>query len=100
MAQSILDRFRPNSNISAVDADQVKIVSGSKVKRYERLTIPIGGGGGIGVGGVNTFNLLHPNPSYVGLTYVRNPPVVYFPRLRGLFDTYWPYYPVRVRLKG
>ncbi|XP_075145574.1 sodesque isoform X2 [Haematobia irritans] len=58
--QSILDRFRPNSNISTPD-EQVKIISGTKVKRFERLTVPIGGG---------NYNLVHPHPSYLGLAYV------------------------------
>ncbi|XP_037812630.1 superoxide dismutase [Cu-Zn] 5 isoform X2 [Lucilia sericata] len=53
-AQSILDRFRPSSNLSSVGVDeQVKIVSGTKVKRFERFTVPLGG----------TVNLLQPQPS-------------------------------------
>ncbi|XP_075145573.1 sodesque isoform X1 [Haematobia irritans] len=84
--QSILDRFRPNSNISTPD-EQVKIISGTKVKRFERLTVPIGGG---------NYNLVHPHPSYLGLAYVRTP-LVYFPKLREYFVTHWPlYYPARV----
>ncbi|XP_058984509.1 superoxide dismutase [Cu-Zn] 5-like isoform X2 [Musca domestica] len=60
--QSILERFRPNSNITAnVNDEQVKIISGTKVKRYERLTVPINAG---------TLNLLQPHPPYVGLAYV------------------------------
>ncbi|XP_065354976.1 superoxide dismutase [Cu-Zn] 5 [Calliphora vicina] len=54
-AQSILDRFRPNSNLSSVGGgdEQVKIVSGTKVKRFERFTLPL----------VGPVNLLHPQPS-------------------------------------
>ncbi|XP_061393360.1 superoxide dismutase [Cu-Zn] [Musca vetustissima] len=60
--QSILERLRPNSNITAnINDDQVKIISGTKVKRYERLTVPINAG---------TINLLHPHPPFVGLAYV------------------------------
>ncbi|XP_011293070.1 uncharacterized protein LOC105261891 isoform X1 [Musca domestica] len=91
--QSILERFRPNSNITAnVNDEQVKIISGTKVKRYERLTVPINAG---------TLNLLQPHPPYVGLAYVRTPPTstssfVYFPKLRNYVVTHWPFYPPRV----
>ncbi|XP_013106016.1 superoxide dismutase [Cu-Zn] 5 isoform X2 [Stomoxys calcitrans] len=60
--QSILDRFRPNSNANISTPDeQVKIISGTKVKRFERLTVPLGGG---------NYNLVHQHPSYLGLAYV------------------------------
>lgn len=88
-AQSILERFRPNSNLTTATDDQVKIISGTKVKRFERLTVPIGGG---------NYNVLQPHPSYLGLAYVRNTPLVYFPKLREFVVTHWPFYPVRVRL--
>ncbi|XP_013106015.1 uncharacterized protein LOC106086052 isoform X1 [Stomoxys calcitrans] len=86
--QSILDRFRPNSNANISTPDeQVKIISGTKVKRFERLTVPLGGG---------NYNLVHQHPSYLGLAYVRTP-IVYFPKLREYFVTHWPlYYPARV----
>ncbi|KAM7360617.1 sodesque isoform 2-T2 [Cochliomyia hominivorax] len=59
--QSILERFRPTSNISAAGSgdEQVKIVSGTKVKRFERFTVPLGG----------AVNLLQPHqPSFYYVT--------------------------------
>ncbi|KAM7360616.1 sodesque isoform 1-T1 [Cochliomyia hominivorax] len=84
--QSILERFRPTSNISAAGSgdEQVKIVSGTKVKRFERFTVPLGG----------AVNLLQPHqPSFY---YVR-PHLGYFNNFRNYFVTGWPYYyPIRV----
>lgn len=88
-AQNILERFRPTSNISAAGVgggdEQVKIVSGTKVKRFERFTVPLGG----------TVNLLQPHHQ-TSLYYVR-PQFDIFHNFRH-YVTGWPYYPVRVRL--
>ncbi|XP_037951130.1 superoxide dismutase [Cu-Zn]-like [Teleopsis dalmanni] len=40
--QNIFERFRP-SNVSRSNEDLVKVVSGTKVKRFERMTVPLGG---------------------------------------------------------
>ena len=85
-AQAILERFRPNSSIQAssslINDDQVKFVSGTKVKL---LPLQLGG----------TASLLQPvQPIY---NYVR-PHYVYFPYFRQNFLTGWPYYhPLPVR---
>lgn len=67
-AQNLLDRLRP-VNMTRFD-DGIKVVSGTKVKRYERLTVPLGGPVGIpGAAGL-LGPLLPPQPSYLGYTYV------------------------------
>nr|XP_016996624.2 superoxide dismutase [Cu-Zn], chloroplastic [Drosophila takahashii] len=66
-AQNLLDRLRP-VNMTRFD-DGIKVVSGTKVKRYERLTVPLGGPVGIpGPAGL-LGPLLPPQPSYLGYSY-------------------------------
>ncbi|ALC47473.1 CG5948 [Drosophila busckii] len=73
-AQSVIDRLRPvPANLTP--NDDVKVVSGTKVKRYERLTVPLGGlgpaaviGGGLGAGLLSP--LIHPQPAYLGYAYL------------------------------
>ncbi|EDV42916.1 uncharacterized protein Dana_GF16781, isoform A [Drosophila ananassae] len=66
-AQNLLDRLRP-VNMTRMD-DGIKVVSGTKVKRYERLTVPLGGPAGIpGAAGL-LGPLLPPQPAYLGYTY-------------------------------
>ncbi|EDV98595.1 GH22309 [Drosophila grimshawi] len=71
-AQNLLDRFRP-APANLTRTDDVKVVSGTKVKRYERMTVPLGGFGPV-VGGIGAAGLLspllHPQPAYVGYAYV------------------------------
>ncbi|KAL7728403.1 hypothetical protein ACLKA6_005166 [Drosophila palustris] len=72
-AQNLLDRLRPApANLTRID-DNVKVVSGTKVKRYERLSTPFGGVGPI-IGGIGAAGLLspllHPQPAYLGYAYV------------------------------
>ncbi|XP_032577163.1 superoxide dismutase [Cu-Zn], chloroplastic isoform X2 [Drosophila sechellia] len=67
-AQNLLDRLRP-VNMTRFD-DGIKVVSGTKVKRYERLTVPLGGPVGIpGAAGL-LGPLLPPQPAYLGYTYL------------------------------
>ncbi|BFF88791.1 superoxide dismutase [Drosophila madeirensis] len=67
-AQNLLDRLRP-VNATRFD-DGIKVVSGTKVKRYERLTVPLGGPAGIpGAAGL-LGPLLPPQPVYLGYTYL------------------------------
>ncbi|XP_030374146.1 superoxide dismutase [Cu-Zn] [Scaptodrosophila lebanonensis] len=68
-AQNLIDRLRPH-NETQFDED-VKVVSGTKVKRFERLTVPLGGTGGAGGIGTGLLGpLLHPQPAYYGYAYV------------------------------
>lgn len=71
-AQNLLDRLRPiSANLTRID--DVKVVSGTKVKRYERLSVPFGGVGPI-IGGIGAAGLLspllHQQPAYLGYAYV------------------------------
>ncbi|EDW68374.1 uncharacterized protein Dvir_GJ24673 [Drosophila virilis] len=69
-AQNLLDRLRP-ANLTGID--DIKVVSGTKVKRYERMTVPLGGIGPV-IGGIGAAALLspllHPQPAYLGYAYV------------------------------
>ncbi|KAH8383777.1 hypothetical protein KR009_010462 [Drosophila setifemur] len=66
-AQNLLDRLRP-VNVTRFD-DGIKVVSGTKVKRYERLTVPLGGPAGFpGAAGL-LGPLLPPQPAYLAYTY-------------------------------
>lgn len=71
-AQNLLDRLRPPpANLTSID--DVKVVSGTKVKRYERLTVPLGGVGPVlgGIGAAALLSpLLSPQPAYLGYAYV------------------------------
>lgn len=67
-AQNLLDRLRP-VNVTRFD-DGIKVVSGTKVKRYERLTVPLGGPAGIPGSAGLLGPLLPPQPAYLGYTYV------------------------------
>ncbi|EDW34027.1 GL21798 [Drosophila persimilis] len=66
-AQNLLDRLRP-VNVTRFD-DGIKVVSGTKVKRYERLTVPLGSPVGIPGGAGLLGPLLPPQPAYLGYTY-------------------------------
>ncbi|XP_020798597.1 superoxide dismutase [Cu-Zn], chloroplastic [Drosophila serrata] len=66
-AQNLLDRLRP-VNVTRFD-DGIKVVSGTKVKRYERLTVPLGGPAGIPGSAGLLGPLLPPQPAYLGYTY-------------------------------
>ncbi|KAH8358765.1 hypothetical protein KR093_002269 [Drosophila rubida] len=72
-AQNLLDRLRPAPANLTRQFDDVKVVSGTKVKRYERLTVPLGGVGPI-IGGIGAAGLLspllHPQPAYLGYAYL------------------------------
>ncbi|XP_023036194.1 superoxide dismutase [Cu-Zn] 2, chloroplastic isoform X2 [Drosophila willistoni] len=75
-AQNLVDRLRPVANVTRFD-DGIKVVSGTKVKRYERLTVPLGGIGPVGLGSVGVGGgaagllgpLLNPQPAYLGYAY-------------------------------
>ncbi|KAH8312472.1 hypothetical protein KR044_010919 [Drosophila immigrans] len=77
-AQNLLDRLRPATANLTRSPDDVKVVSGTKVKRYERLTVPLGGVGPI-IGGIGAAGLLspllHPQPAYLGYAYVSQLPI-------------------------
>ncbi|KAH8409755.1 hypothetical protein KR222_004211 [Zaprionus bogoriensis] len=71
-AQNLLDRLRPApANLTRID--DIKVVTGTKVKRYERLTVPLGGVGPVlgGIGAAALLSpLLSPQPAYPGYVYV------------------------------
>ncbi|KAH8399456.1 hypothetical protein KR215_010783 [Drosophila sulfurigaster] len=72
-AQNLLDRLRPPAANLTRQSDDVKVVSGTKVKRYERLTVPLGGVGPIlgGIGAAGLLSpLLQPQPAYLGYPYL------------------------------
>lgn len=77
-AQNLLDRLRPGpANLTRID--DIKVVSGTKVKRYERMTVPLAGIGPV-IGGIGAAALLspllQPQPAYVGYSFVGSCPTV------------------------
>ncbi|EDW15073.1 superoxide dismutase [Cu-Zn] [Drosophila mojavensis] len=72
-AQNLLDRLRPGPANLTRNIDDIKVVAGTKVKRYERMSVPLAGIGPV-IGGIGAAALLspllQPHPPYVGYSFV------------------------------